>query len=208
MRLERALDFTRTFWSSDVSYQVLKRPITWEPQAFEAALSLLPRLHWEGQLQDLASLAAELHQKIPSKNPDLKTWLQEDILLLTELFLELLGGLQPRYRACLTFEWIDHDACRLFHTDYHFARLITTYVGPGTEYLLPHQGDRTQLGKGSNAALLRDVEKVSQLGREEIMILKGERMSHLGSKALIHRSPPIQKHPSGSQERRLVLRVT
>lgn len=79
-------------------------------------------------------------------------------------------------------EAISGNACRLFHVDRTRSRLVTTYVGPGTEWV----------PDASSQAALHDSENydgpVERLPRFAVAILPG---SLSDSGGLVHRSPPI-----------------
>jgi hypothetical protein len=86
----------------------------------------------------------------------------------------------------LRLEGITTDACRRIHADYTDLRLITTYAGPGTDYLprfaTPNEGNLQRLATG------------------DIGLFKG-RLHAAGHEPCLHRSPPI----AGTGAARLVL---
>jgi hypothetical protein len=77
-------------------------------------------------------------------------------------------------------EAIQDDACRLFHADRVRARLVTTYRGPGTEWVTPEDA----------SAALRSPETFSgaiqQMPRYAVGLFPG---SLAPKGALVHRSP-------------------
>lgn len=90
-------------------------------------------------------------------------------------------------------EYIRHDACWKFHRDWVEARLITTYIGPTTEWVLP-----------SHAEQALDEQKeytgpIQRLRLQDVAIFKGVR-SEQGN-GIVHRSPPI----IGTGQTRLML---
>jgi hypothetical protein len=92
----------------------------------------------------------------------------------------------------LRLEIIDGDACRKFHADYVTARLITTYVGPGSEWLSNEDAAGLASGVPSGQLAVRRVRS------GDVALFKGRRWS---DSPIIHRSPPIE----GTGQRRLVL---
>lgn len=91
-----------------------------------------------------------------------------------------LAALAARYAALadtdtvqLRLEAIDHDACRKFHTDAVGIRLITTYVGPGTQWI-----DQSAGG-----------ERVRQLAPGHVGLFKGSAWGD--GPGILHRSPPM-----------------
>ncbi len=88
---------------------------------------------------------------------------------------------------------VKHDACWRFHQDCVPFRLITTYLGPGTEYVGRVDGERA----------LRDQKAfggaVHRVPRFAVSIFKGSQ--DVGNAGVVHRSPPIV----GTGLQRLVL---
>lgn len=86
----------------------------------------------------------------------------------------------------IRLEVIDTDACRKFHADTVIARLLTTFIGQGTQWILATNG----------ADAL-----IHQMRTGDVGIFKG-RLS-VDEPAILHRSPPI----AGSGETRLLLAI-
>jgi hypothetical protein len=108
--------------------------------------------------------------------------LRRDIEQLASRFSALMGCDSIRLRL----EGVVSDACRKIHGDYTDVRLITTYAGPGTQYV-PH-------GRPVCEAELVDMP-TGWIG-----LFKG-RSFHPEHAPCMHRSPPI----IASGQRRLVL---
>jgi hypothetical protein len=92
----------------------------------------------------------------------------------------------------IRLEIVTSDACRKFHADYVPLRLITTYAGPGSQWL--SNDDAAALAGGVAAEQL----EVRQLLAGEVALFKGRLLT---DSPIIHRSPPI----AGTGQRRLVL---
>lgn len=110
-----------------------------------------------------------------------------DILMLAGRFSDAVGADDIEIRL----EIINNDACRKFHADYVTARLITTYIGQGTQWL-----------SADDAARFRDGQEprnVRQLAVGHVALFKGWMWS--AEDPILHRSPPIL----GTGESRLVL---
>jgi len=93
----------------------------------------------------------------------------------------------------IRLEVIETDACRRFHADYVSARLILTYVGPGTQWL-----DNVAAIRLRNGAAVETLD-VRNVSAGQIALFKGRKWSPDG--AIVHRSPPI----ADTGQRRLVL---
>ncbi|QIQ86711.1 DUF1826 domain-containing protein [Erythrobacter sp.] len=87
-------------------------------------------------------------------------------------------------------EVVTTDSCRKFHADYVAARLITTYVGPGTQWLTREDAARVRSGG--------EPRRIHQLEPGDVGIFKGKLATEYPA---IHRSPPI----ASAQGKRLLL---
>jgi len=98
---------------------------------------------------------------------------------------------------------IDHNACSKFHTDGYHLRLLTTYLGPGTEWLTEDNVNRDALGT-RNEKIVKHSSSVKQMKAGDVGILKGDLFKHTGTaNGIVHRSPAI----AGTGEERIILRV-
>ncbi|MEM9309939.1 MAG: DUF1826 domain-containing protein [Pseudomonadota bacterium] len=105
--------------------------------------------------------------------------------------------LAARYSAVMELEAVSvrlaivtTDSCRKFHADYVKARLITTYVGTGTQWIDAEDTARV--------ARAEEPQRVHTLGAGHVGLFKGKLSTEAPA---IHRSPPI----AGKGERRLML---
>ncbi|MCA0978847.1 DUF1826 domain-containing protein [Qipengyuania flava] len=112
--------------------------------------------------------------------------LTRDIADLTAQFSEIAGCTDIALRLAM----VETDSCRKFHADWITLRLISTYVGRGTEWLESRDAKRVADG---NEPLAINCLNVGDVG-----IFKGRLASE---QPAIHRSPPI----SGIGEKRLLL---
>jgi hypothetical protein len=128
--------------------------------------------------------------------------LSEDIAELVDMFCCLfdLG------RAGLRLTALDQAMCPRFHVDKVPCRLVTTYHGVATEWLLHNSVDRTKLGRGNEgkaddqSGLFSSASDIRQLSSGDVALLKGESWEGNEGAGLVHRSPTM-----GSIERRLLL---
>ena len=93
----------------------------------------------------------------------------------------------------IRLERIRHDACWKFHRDRVELRLLTTYLGPATQWVQPGQAEQA----------LRDQRDyggpLEQLHDHDVAVFKG---SNAGpGSGIVHRSPPIE----GTGQTRLLL---
>lgn len=110
----------------------------------------------------------------------------QDILSICNKFHELTASPSIEIRL----EIITGNSCWKFHSDYVELRLITTYLGSGTQWI-----DDQDPGHMTNEP---SPEAIKELGIGDIGLFKGR----LGKgRPAIHRSPPID----GTGEKRLLL---
>lgn len=115
--------------------------------------------------------------------------LAQDIASLAFLFARLSGlaRVQLRLDAAVS------EACPLFHVDTVPLRLLSTYVGAGTEWLADEDADRDELGLQSrsvaaaNAAIRADAP-VRTIPSGWVAITKGRRFGD-ATPGVVHRSP-------------------
>ena len=115
----------------------------------------------------------------------------EDIQYLTKLFCELFDIKD----AWLRIDAIDKPMCPRFHADHLKCRLVTTYYGPGTQWLPNSLVNRNKLGHGNNgladdiSGLFSKKSDIENLDIGDIGLLKGEAWVNNEGLGLVHRSP-------------------
>ena len=113
-----------------------------------------------------------------------------DISKLATMFCDLF----KIDRAWIRLDSIDTPMCPRFHADKVKCRLVTTYVGPATEWLPHHQVDRSKLGHGNNglpdheSGLFSDINSIEQLKTGHVALLKGEGWNGNQGAGLVHLS--------------------
>jgi len=108
--------------------------------------------------------------------------LLHDINLLVGHFADIVGCASVRLRL----DAITNDACRRWHRDCVPLRLITTYRGPGTEWLQPAQGAAAMAQPDENMA------GSEQLAPFDVALFKGCGWTGVAHETgIVHRSPRI-----------------
>ena len=119
--------------------------------------------------------------------------LAKDLALLVDLFCCLLDLEQ----ANLRLSTLTSTMCPRFHVDRVHCRLLTTYSGPGTEWLPEQTIDRSKLGLGAGgkpddrSGIYRSVEDVQGMTSGDVALLKGEDWPGNENRGLVHRSPAV-----------------
>jgi hypothetical protein len=105
-----------------------------------------------------------------------------DILDLANRFAAVMHLNEVEIRL----EHVTTNACKKFHGDYVTARLICTYVGPGTQWLDGADAENCGCGEPHN---------IQQMKAGEVGLFKGRIWSE--TYPAIHRSPPIEGTGAG-----------
>ncbi len=149
----------------------------------------------EGNPSDLrfTTRLSQLVERLPSElntcgflqSPVRKT-LEADISALAARYCDLLSLKELEVRL----ELITTNSCRKWHSDYVKARLISTYVGQGTQWLDARDADRVKQGE--------EPLRFNTMNPGDVGLFKGKLAT---DRPAIHRSPPIV----GTGETRLLL---
>lgn len=124
--------------------------------------------------RDLGSALAQS----PLGETPLSTALAQDMSHLVSLFARATGSQDVDVRL----ESVRDDACRRFHSDSTLARLVTTYVGPGTVWVSAENADEALRLQEDYSGPLHEMPRfaVGMFGGVEA-----------GRGGLVHRSPRI-----------------
>lgn len=127
-----------------------------------------------------------------------------------ELFIEIRRNLKLFKQITeatsfkLFFATVNTDMCKKFHTDINDLRLLCTYTGPGTLFLLEESNAEKQLSlNGDNPKIPKVQNKMAQVPTGDIAIIKGAIYPKAGTTACTHRSPSVEE----TKQTRLVLRI-
>lgn len=114
----------------------------------------------------------------------LSLWLSE-LRELLELYQDLMG--------CESFgirlHTLNEDMCPRFHVDRVGVRMLCTYTGPGTEWLMNEDVDRSALGPKGD--VIKRGGSIHQMRSFDVGLLKGEAFPGNEGRGLVHRSPAI-----------------
>lgn len=93
--------------------------------------------------------------------------------------------------------------CQRFHADNLLIRLVCTYRGPGTQWLLEDNLNlEAARSKGThNHDIVRRPEDIQQLREWEVLVMKGKQTTT--GQPLYHKSPP----PAAEQPKSLILKL-
>jgi len=120
--------------------------------------------------------------------------LSEELWFWAELMGELTGCTSVGIRCAR----LDAAMCPRFHVDRVGVRLVTTLVGPGTEYVASEHVNRAMLGHAAGGAsddssgLLRPGAVIARAEAGDVVLMKGESWPGNAGRGAVHRSPPTQ----------------
>ena len=120
--------------------------------------------------------------------------LYKDISKLVEMFCDIFN----LNEVWLRIDAIDNPMCPRFHTDRVKCRIVTTYAGPGTQWLSNDCANRVKLGHGNKglsdeqSGLFRDSSQIEQLDIGDVALLKGEAWEGNEGSGIVHRSPHVR----------------
>ena len=156
--------------------------------------SIMPQQHWVHGMEMAPAIpfhvplstimaAAGYHLRIA------RHYLAADILSLANHFSTAMSLSKVEVRL----EIISTNACYKYHADWVSARLITTYLGQGTQWISNEDAARHRAGAPVVALVHHNI------ATGDVALFKGRVWSD--NAPAIHRSPPIE----GSGETRLIL---
>lgn len=147
----------------------------------------------QGRVEQLVHSPSErLSWAMNGLTSSVRSWLHDDIQAL----LEVLFDVAAPHAAAVKFGVVTTNQCRKFHVDYVNFRLITTYLGPGTDWLTNDNVNRDILEdppedhNEANALIVKDTRQIRRAAAGEVLLMKGAR--HDNGVGLVHRSPPIE----------------
>ncbi len=187
-------DGLRRIRNRDVNMVIWRRRLPGKLSAWLSAApaNCLPSLRVSAPRADLRSIllsTLDLPRDPRGAADDMRVALIDDVVVLATLFAAIMNTDAVEVRL----EAIAHNACWKFHQDCVEARMLTTYRGPGTEWVDPANG-ATALARQESFT-----GPVNRLPLHAVGVFKGCRANPDGG--IVHRSPPI----AGSGITRLLL---
>ncbi|TVP53334.1 MAG: DUF1826 domain-containing protein [Halomonas sp.] len=151
---------------------------------------------WLGQPDQ--SLKADLLKRLPQ--PDAAEALIDDIASVAEATAYLFNTETVGIRLRL----LNAAMCPRFHCDNLPVRLVSTYMGPGSEWLPEYAINREGLGAPhpNRPEIVRDEAAIQSMAAGDIALIKGSGWIGNEHHGLVHRSPALAEG-----EKRLLLTI-
>lgn len=169
---------------SECAISIDKRQLDPDRLALLASVDLakLERIRLAGSAESI-SQAIFRRLKVETTIPSgIVRWLCDDIGNLIRLYGRLTGA----QAFLVRFEAINNDGCSRFHADNMRYRLVTTYSGPGTQWIAPPYAADIQDRLSDSSAMIR------QIGTGWIALMRGRKAETASIPAVLHRSPPMR----------------
>lgn len=140
---------------------------------------------WLGPADD--ALADELYRRAPQ--PKAAKALVDDVLSIAQAVAYLFDAESVGVRLRV----LNKAMCPRFHCDNLAVRLVTTYVGPGSQWLPEEAINRQGLGAPNpdRPDIVLDSTAIQTLQAGDIALIKGSGWEGSEHNALVHRSPTL-----------------
>lgn len=133
------------------------------------------------------TFTADLRRQLPA--PEAATPLLEDMATIAEAIAFLFDTETVGVRLRL----LNSAMCPRFHCDNLSVRMVTTYHGPGSEWLPEHAVNRAGLGapNPNRPEIVTDNSAIQRLMVGDIALIKGSGWEGCEERGLVHRSPAM-----------------
>ncbi len=173
-----------------IGMAIWQRPLG---EAFKYAQSFIAQApHFSFKGQEKPQQASKLLERLLPEAEGKAVFI-EDVTLLMEMFACLFDLQQVGLRL----DVLSKAMCPRFHVDKIPCRLITTYVGAGSEWLHEAHVQRERLGRGGdvkdhNSGLLSHGH-INRLNMGDVALMKGEEWPASLGRGVVHRSPTASR---------------
>ncbi|GLS26476.1 DUF1826 domain-containing protein [Marinibactrum halimedae] len=127
--------------------------------------------------------------------PELKH--KDEFIADLELLIDMFSCLFEVKEVGLRLTPLRKAMCPKFHVDNIPCRMVSTYGGPGSQWLQETDVNRSLLGRGSKglsdeeSGLYPTSDAIQQLGSQEVALLKGSGWEGNEQSGIVHRSPAL-----------------
>lgn len=151
---------------------------------------------WLGSPDD--TFIADLRRQLPA--PEAATPVLDDMLTIAEAIAFLFDTETVGIRLRL----LNSAMCPRFHCDNLPVRMVTTYHGPGSEWLPEYAVNRAGLGapNPNRPEIVTDDSAIQRLNAGDIGLIKGSGWEGSEEHGLVHRSPALTEG-----EKRLLMSI-
>jgi hypothetical protein len=178
----------------DVNVAIYERSIHALKEEIELLLPMTISIRCSGSIEEIMADIRSALRNVNCEN------IINDIGNLLEEFQKASGADSFR----LVLETVTSNMCRRFHSDMNDLRMLCTYAGPGTLWLKEDNIHRDALNqRGEDDDIVKNKDEIQQVKTGAAVIIKGAMYPKEGTKAAVHKSPPVEE----TGEKRLMLRI-
>ena len=173
-------------YQKNISMVVWERQLGGVEEYAESLLTLAPNFTFksQGNAEELISLLRGL---LP--DAENKALFLDNLFLLVDMFACLFDLEEVGLRLNV----LSSAMCPRFHVDKIPCRLVSTYVGSGSEWLHEAHVIRDRLGLGGHVSDhnsgLHDKGRINQLKAGDVALMKGDEWPTSLGRGVVHRSP-------------------
>lgn len=190
-------DVLADIYQNNISMAIWQRQLGILSRYAQSVLILAPNLtlKLQGDSQYMVALMARLLPDAPGKKEFI-----EDVSLLTDMFACLFDLKEVGLRLSV----LSSAMCPRFHVDKIPCRLVSTYIGAGSEWLHDAHVVRDKLGRGGHIkdynSGLHEQGRINQLNVGDVAVMKGDEWPTSLGRGVVHRSPS-----ASAEDKRLFL---
>ena len=193
-------DVMTEVYQEQINVVVLQRSLTQEILGYgQRLIEGSPNFNLR-EVINIENVALSLTSSLP--NLENQSEFIDDLVLLVEMYACLFD----LDEVGLRLQVLDRAMCPRFHIDKLGCRLVSTYVGQGTEWLQNNDVDRSKLGQGNlglsdnESGIFSTPACIQQVNQGDVVLLKGEGWFNNEGLGAVHRSPALS-----DSEKRLVV---
>jgi hypothetical protein len=170
----------------------------WQRQLSQGVKENIANLLKTSRHLDTSSFIREQCITSDIKNAIKSTALDDAFISNARELVDMFCTLFELKQVGLRLRLLDLPMCPRFHVDKVPCRMVTTFSGPGTQWLEHNQVNRDKLGHGSKglndnvSGLFQTQVDIKTIGTGDVALLKGEAWMKNENAGIVHRSPPYQ----------------
>lgn len=173
-------------YQNGIAMAIWQRPLGELAEYVASLVTLAPQFSFQAQ-GDTEKTRALLNRVLPDaagKEPFI-----DDVVLLVDMFACLFDLNEVGVRLNV----LSRAMCPRFHVDKIPCRLVSTYLGNGSEWLHDAHVDRRLVGQidhsADHSSGLRKDGQINRLKVGDVAVMKGDAWPALEGRGVVHRSP-------------------
>ncbi|RNF50470.1 DUF1826 domain-containing protein [Marinomonas hwangdonensis] len=173
-------------YQNGIAMAIWQRPLGELAEYVASLVTLTPQFSFQAQ-GDTEKTRALLNRVLPDAAG--KETFIDDVVLLVDMFACLFDLNEVGVRLNV----LSRTMCPRFHVDKIPCRLVSTYLGNGSEWLHDAHVDRRFVGQidrsADHSSGLRKNGQINRLKVGDVAVMKGDTWPALEGRGVVHRSP-------------------